>query len=279
MFMRGDAVEFGEFLEKTVGHVGYLIGCRGQLCTPELIARMRVAYPGMAAKIDQCAAKWIGRPVADCLGWCEMFEAGSNGDPISEYQYLNRRTYEDYALAQSAGLPHGPIATIPRDLPYPIAVGYPGHVGYYWKGIVYQSAGHCTGTVISHLGEVLPGLAPWSYWYQLPYLSIPKKEDLMKQGDNNPRVGSWQLALDAIGLWPAGVAHNNNFGPTTLAITNGFKASVHLPQDGVVDESTWAKMADTLREAVQTLTKLQAGLTSELQIAKAHITAAKAALG
>ena len=118
---------------------------------------------------------------------------------------------------------------------------------------------------------------------------------VLKQGDNNPIVGSWQYDLDVIGFWPAGVAHNTNFGPTTAAQTNAFKKAQGLPMDGIVDEATWSKMADALRakiaaedagcHAAQALVAAQAEqlkklapVAADLAIAQQKIASAKTAL-
>lgn len=162
------------------------------------------------------------------------------------------------------------------------------------------------GQALRNFGLVLPlwignpaGQEPWhiqpieTLGYAGAKSAFTIQEDIMlKQGDNNPQVLAWQRALVATGyplritLAAPPAEPNSNFGPATLATTNRFKAAVGLPQDGVVDEKTWAAMADKLRDVVagqlatiSTLTASQAGLSSELQTAKAHITAAKAALG
>lgn len=77
-------------------------------------------------------------------------------------------------------------------------------------------------------------------------------EDEMKLNDNGPDVLSWQNALVKVGKWALvdGVptpTPNSNFGPTTQANTNSFKKSIGLPEDGIVNETTWAKMTDALR--------------------------------
>lgn len=121
------------------------------------------------------------------------------------------------------------------------------------------------------------------------------EDDMLKQGDNSPAVLAWQNALVAAGFplvtsTGAIAAPNSNFGPATLSATNKFKASVGLPQDGVVDEPTQAKMLDTLRakwsaevHACEALQAAQAAqlttIRSDLDTCKARIIAAKSALG
>lgn len=246
---RGTATDFGAFLVRTVGKVGYILGTRGQLCTPALRAQKAREYPDQAAKI-LAASKWDGMPVADCMGWQEMWENGGDvGEPVTTFRYPDRRTYGDYDLAKSLGLPNGPIATIPKDRPdVPICVGYYGHVGFFYRGKVYQSAGHVSGTIITDLGSAKPLTKAWEYWYESPYLDYGGEAIELKPGDNNANVGSWQLALDEVGYWPPEIKHNTNFGPTTAKCTNDFKRSEGLPEDGIVDETTFARMLDRQRK-------------------------------
>lgn len=107
-------------------------------------------------------------------------------------------------------------------------------------------------------------------------------EEVMQLNDNNPQVGSWQMALDAAGYWPAGVAHNTNFGPTTAKCTNDFKRANGLSEDGVVDATTWAAMTETLRKkadvdlhACQALETAQAEQLRKLQADLADYTTLK----
>ena len=157
---RGTANAFGEFLVANVYKVGYLIGTRGQLCTQPLIDSAWNNYSKYRTNIELYAKKWLANnpydgkawTVADCMGWLEMWwNGGWFNRPLTKAQmkYPDTRTGDVYALALKEGLPNGPISTLPKDCPYPLAVGYEGHVGFFHKGLVYQSAGHKTGTIRS----------------------------------------------------------------------------------------------------------------------------------
>ena len=91
-------------------------------------------------------------------------------------------------------------------------------------------------------------------------------DEMLKLNDNTPTVRVWQDSLDAIGLWPATVPKNTNFGPTTLRITNDFLSKSGLPQSGVVDEAAWAAMAMAL--AVETA---EASRTAQDALASAKV--------
>lgn len=260
---RKTAAAFGEFLDANVYKVGYLIGTRGERATQAQIdARLNSeSYRSYWPKIPY-AKKWLTGGVndgawvwADCMGWLEMFwNGGYYNRPLtkSQMQYPDVRTHGVYQLALDERLPNGDIASLPKDCPYPLAVGYSGHVGFYYKGLVYQSAGHSPGTIKSTLGNTDHN-KPWQYWYMIPYLDyqgwMPGKDtDMLKRGDKGSTVGAWQRSL--LG-WNAGALPNykddNSFGPETEVWTNKFKASMNMLQDGIVDSETWGVMQDYLR--------------------------------
>jgi peptidoglycan hydrolase-like protein with peptidoglycan-binding domain len=283
MEYRGSALDFGEFLERTVGRVGYILGTRGELCTPALRMQKAKENPDQAAKI-LAASKWDGLPVGDCLGWEEMYENGGDVNlPVTVFIYPDRRTFGDYDLAKKLGLPNGPISTLPKDLPdTPIAVGYYGHVGYFYKGEVYQSAGHVSGTIITKLGYVVPGLKPWEYWYQMPYLDYSTEEDVMlKKGDKDPTgvfgpVSAWQQSMLDQGIKMIGAdgkeyGVDGSFGTATANGTMSFQTKVLVAVTGVVDDITMGKMDEAqhttitdTRAAVEDLTAKNDYLVKQL---------------
>lgn len=95
-------------------------------------------------------------------------------------------------------------------------------------------------------------------------------EDVIKKGDKGSQVGAWQRALLAVGQKLPKYGVDNDFGSETEAATNGFKASVGLPQNGIVDAATAAAMWDKLLSMTGDYAKVK-----ELQ---AKIDAAKKAL-
>jgi len=258
MEYRGTAKDFGAFLERTVGHVGYLIGTRGELCTEALIAKKTIEYPSYAVKIQKYARQWLGMPVADCLGWEEMFENGGDvGKPVTAFKHPDRRTYNDAALAISLNLPHGAIATLPKDKPdVPIAVAYTGHVGFYYKGMVYQSAGHQPGTIITPLDETVHNYR-WNTWYYCPYLDYTEVDMIIvaSKGTKSDVVGGYQYGLVKLGYnlgtYPDknGVPNgcDGSFGGTTASQNASFKAKYGLDGGGeVITDYDFAKVCELL---------------------------------
>jgi hypothetical protein len=168
-----------------VYHYGYLIGTRGQKCSLALIQKSWNNFPTYRTNIEKYAKQWlINNPdkgksseetnewkVADCEGWEEAFRNGGDiGNPLDDSELVNPdvSTGVVYLLAKNMGLPNGPIDTLPKNCPYPIPVGYPGHVGFYHLGMVYEAAGHEIGTICVALESTKWNHA-WEYWYVSPY--------------------------------------------------------------------------------------------------------------
>lgn len=165
-----------------------------------------------------------------------------------------------------------------------------------WPELMQDYIKPPTGQRLNVYGLCLPlwaGASTHEWWHIQPIETLGYTGDksafrlggeTMQRGDNSPAVGAWQNGLDELGYWPATVAKNTNFGPTTEAVTNKFKAANGLPQDGIVDAATWGKMLDALRahaakdvsacEAIKTAQAAQlVRLTSDLNTAKAKISA------
>lgn len=202
---------FGEWLERTVGHYGYLIGTRGQTITPALIQRAWNVFDTYRNTIEEYANQWLaGNPdkgvtqeekdawkVTDCEGLEECFRMGGDiGNPLSDSELVNPDINSGYAyrLAIDNNLKHGLIATLPKDCPYPIAIGYPGHVMFYYRGKVYQAVGHRRGTIVEDYSNYT-NKSKTQYWYQMPYYDyedyLPFKQEgeldmiICKRGDTN----------------------------------------------------------------------------------------------
>ncbi len=200
---RGKASDFGAFLERNVNRVGYLIGTRGQKCTQAMIdSRLAsTAYKPYWDNIRDYAAQWLGKVVADCEGIYDMFMNGGEWDkPLTTFKYADTNTDGQYKLAVSEGLLYGDISTMPKNEPYPIAVHMPGHVGFFYKGIVYQSIGHRRGFITTTLGELVNGKT-WARWYCIPYLDYSDGASgggemvTLKYGETSTAVNDLQKKL------------------------------------------------------------------------------------
>ncbi len=245
--------DFAAFLRRTVGHVGYIIGTRGEEWTQAKQTRWLAneTWRSRWPLIRDCGPMWLGKPVADCMGWYEMWhEGGDVGKPVASYRFPDMNTYAFYDLARKEGLPNGEIGTLPKEKAYPIAVGFPGHVGFYLDGVVYQSAGHCIGTVKTNLDDTRLQSSPWKYWYHLPYLdyTIEAEDEMLKRGDKGDNVRFWQRALIA---WNANALpkfkDDGDFGGETEAWTKEFQKAFGIVQSGVVDLNTFTRMTERLR--------------------------------
>lgn len=286
---RGTAKDFGAYLERTVGHFGYLIGTRGQRATQaQISARLASpAYRDYWANISIHASKWLtGNPDKeidgkdawiwlDCQGWLDGFWNGVDiGKPLpAQPKYPDTTTYTQYALAKQLGLPNGNISTLPANFPYPLAVGYTGHVGFFYKGKVYQAAGHKSGTIITDLNSTLHN-KKWQYWYQIPYLDYTIGDDDMelKKGDRNDDVKAWQTSLIEAGFpmtsTDGSVTYgaDGSFGGATERATKAFQKAVGLAQSGVVGFYTTLAMSSYLAsrsvEQKTAITSLESNVAS-----------------
>lgn len=243
---RANAADFGAFLERNAGKVGYLIGTRGQTCTSTLIAKNRLIFANYQAMIDRYAAQWIGKVVADCMGVYEMFLSGGEWDkPLTAWKYSDVSTGTMWALAQSENLQHGLIGTLPKDSPHPIAVSYSGHVGFFYKGKVYQSSGHAYGLEITELSSTAHNHA-WQYWYYLPYLDYGG-EIMLQKGDKGLSVTYWQKSLLKAGYKLPTFGADSDYGAETEFATKTFQATAGLSATGIVDTNTFAYMCNVLQ--------------------------------
>lgn len=288
MEYRGHAKDFGEFLDRTVGKVGYLIGTRGIICTKAMINyRLKSTnYRKYWNTISKYAEKWVGKIVVDCMGWLEMWWNGGDVDkPVTEHRYPDTLTAKMYALAKAEKLPHGGIGTLPKNCPYPIAVGYDGHVGFYYKGIVYQSAGHAAGTVKTPLNETKYNHA-WKYWYYIPYLNYG--EDVMlERGNKGKEVYDYQHVLQALGYdlgtfedMKTGAANGCDgvFGGYVEDATKEAQKKYGLEETGKVDAALYGALSSTLIQSARVTQQQYSVTLQQYNKLKAEVDKIKAEL-
>lgn len=144
------------------------------------------------------------------------------------------------------------------------------HVGVYMgDGTVVHAKGRDVGVVRESISK-----DGWNRYGRLKvlaqYIEESEADDVIKKGDKGSQVGAWQHALLAVGQKLPKYGVDNDFGSETEAATNGFKASVGLPQNGIVDAATAAAMWDKLLA--------KAGDSAEIAKLQAKINAAKMAL-
>jgi hypothetical protein len=262
MSYRARAADFGGFLDFNTRQVKYIIGTRGEICTNALVTE-RINDPRNAKYVANLKAygyKSVGNVVADCAGYLEMFFSGGTWQkPLHTWKYPDISTWGLLAEVKAQGLPSGPISTLPKNCPYPWAVGYEGHVGFFYLGKVYQSAGHAVGTIITDLSDTRYNKF-WKTWYMIPWLDyegwVPggnqtgeEVQDMINILGKGPEVAEIQKALIAIGFQgemnPTLVGTG---GPKTRAALIAFQKHSGIAQTGVVDEVTQAALIRALRD-------------------------------
>jgi hypothetical protein len=294
MSYRARAADFGGFLDATVRIVKYLIGSHGQICTHSLVnARLNdPRYKNYHDNIRKYGYKNVGEIVADCLGWLEMFwNGGSATRPLTKWIYPDITTSMILEIVKDLGLPTGPISTLPKNCPYPLAVCYSGHVGFFYHGKVYQSAGHSVGTIITDLSDTRYN-KPWKTWYMIPYLDyegwMPGSDQVGEEVTEminilgkGPEVAEVQKALIALGyqgdMNPALIGSG---GPKTRAALIAFQKHSGISQTGIVDEATQAALLKGLssRSAKTDYKKLYETEKARATRLQAKVSAALAAL-
>lgn len=71
------------------------------------------------------------------------------------------------------------------------------------------------------------------------------EEDIMRQGDNGPRVAAWQHRIDQ--LPDIDCAADGDFGPKTVAATKAAQKLLGLGEDGEVHATEWALLQESFR--------------------------------
>jgi flagellar biosynthesis chaperone FliJ len=304
LIYRASAEGFAYFLDENARiyieggsntRLGYLIGTRGQLCTNSLIAQKRAEYPRYAEKIDLYADQWIGKVVGDCMGVYEIFLNGGNWDkPLMSWKYSDFTTWTAEELVKTEGLPTGPMTNLPRNNPYPIAVGYPGHVGFFYKSKVYQCSGHHYGLEITELNSTSHN-EEWQYWYMLPWLDYTNGGNDMiicKRGDKdsvtgNKNVTSMQTGLVKLDPVRYAMVIDGSYGPTTASVVGKFRTDVKIvgssdEWDNLLNNELLFKLTALItncqtelkiaNQTIATLTQQINDLTQQLNAANAQIT-------
>lgn len=289
---RARAADFGGFLDYNTGKVKYLFATRGQLCTHTLIKERlnNSAYAKYHANIRKYGYQNVGTVVADCCGYYEMFLSGGSWQkPLTKWKYPDFATWSLLEEVEKQGLPSGPMLTLPRNCHYPLAVSYPGHVGFFYKGKVYQSASHEMGTIITDLNSTKHN-KEWQYWYVIPWLDyegwvpgqIEQEEEEMKNPYPEPTktypAGQtfrgpeaqwfiWELVKRGHSL----IASSDIAGPNTWAAIYKEQEKSGVP---IGDANEMTRMALKGESGVSLVLSLQA----ENKHLKEKIAAAQAAL-
>jgi len=224
--------ELVAFVRDKIG-CGYVYGSTGELITEAFLQAKARQYPAQyTAGYLQASRKWIGKIAYDCSGLIR--KATSTSTNANGY-YL-KATEKGKAITRPE-IPGVLVFQARRD-------GTMYHVGVYaGNGKVIEARGVNYGVVETE-GR------GWSHWAKCHAVDYTAKEaeDVIKLGDkNNGIVRSWQEALIKLGFSVGSKGADDWFGDKTEQGTKDFQARYSLPQTGVVDAATAAKMMDALR--------------------------------
>lgn len=241
----------------------YMFGFTGVI-TEEAIQRKARQYPKMytTTYISKCR-KNIGRWATDCSGLIDIYL----GIDYSASRYFKE------------AIKKGMISTIPKNIPGILVFkkdsdGDIGHVGVcIGDGTVVEAKGIDHGVVRTVLAN--NGWDLWAYCHLITYDMIMEDNNVLKKGDENESVRSWQKSLLKIGISVGTAGADADFGSDTETATNEFKGKQGLEQNGIVDDVCWAKMALALMALVATPIDISPYII-ELGALKMQIQASKA---
>jgi len=215
---------------------GYVFGANGETITEAFIQAKAALYPKQyTSGYIASSRRWIGKIAYDCGGLIDAFLGVD----------LNANGY------YTKSVPNGNIGTIP-DVPGILVFmtrldGSMYHVGVYiGNGEVVEARGVTYGVVRTALSE-----RGWDYWgkcHLVDYSTAQEVQDVIQKGDrDNGIVRCWQEALLKLGFDIGEDGADDWFGGDTEIGTKEFQSRFGLPQTGIVDAMTAAKMFDALR--------------------------------
>lgn len=210
---------------------GYWDGTFGQIATESLWNQNKARLPSWYGQHPNAKTLWMGKRVMDCCG-LDKFARWIQPDgsvPYHPESDLNQQMLFD--KAKSDGMNWGAIGSLPN---IPGIVLYKaGHMGIYrGNSEVVEARGGDYGVVVTKISDN----RGWTNWFMNPYLDYLKGDiDMLKRGDINADVGTWQTILNSKGY---GLDVDNDFGPATQSATNQHKEFIGLAKDGIVDFAT-----------------------------------------
>jgi len=245
-----------DYLAKVLSLKGgvYWNGCFFRVGTEQLWQEKSVQKETKAwfASHPAQKAKGLGKKCGDCCG-VDKYARWVQPDGSVPYDG-NTDLNEDglYALAVSKGCKHGEFSSLPLNR-RGLILKTTGHMEIYiGDGKSFGSRDSLNG-----VNEFPLNTRSWQYWYENPFIDYSEGSGAMlyKGCPTGESVQEWQESLmkvlsGALPKWGA----DSDFGGETEDWTNAFKASVGLPQDGKVDELTYAKMLNKLQSLVVTNT-------------------------
>lgn len=254
MFTGKQLAEYCEEMHRNKDHWAYWYGTYGNLCTQKKYESKKKQYPdhygssrtkGYMKDIEE------GRRCADCVGMIKSF-FWTGGKYDTDPKYGTNHCPDKSANGMIAICKKtGPIKDIP-DIPG-LVVWKSGHIGVYvgggytveMKGFDYD----CKRNKVKD--------GPWTKWGMLPdsmisYDDTPKPEPEpigdrdLKNGDEGADVKQLQENLIALGFNCGRWGADGEFGDCTEMAVEAFQRAYKLPETGVYDAVTRAKMEEVL---------------------------------
>lgn len=256
MFTGKQLADYCEEIYRNKDHWAYWYGTYGNQCTQKKYESKKKQYPdhygssrtkGYMKDIEQ------GRRCADCVGMIKSF-FWTGGKYDTDPKYGTNHCPDKSANGMIAICKKtGPISTIP-DIPG-LVVWKSGHIGVYvgggytveMKGFDYD----CKRNKVKD--------GPWTKWGMLPDSMIsyddqpapkPEPEPIgdrdLKNGDEGADVKQLQENLISLGFDCGRWGADGEFGDCTEMAVEAFQRAHKLPETGVYDADTRAKMEKML---------------------------------
>lgn len=221
---------------------GYIWGQSGTTWTAKDQENLEKTTDSDRAQGRKYGKKWIGHRVADCSG---LFSWAFK--KLGGYMYHGSDTmFRKYTTAS------GKLKTGKRDDGQTLKPGTAvfiwktlkqkyTHVGLYIGGdTVIEAAGTIDGVITSKASK------KWTHWGELKGVDysgpIPDVKPTLKKGSKSDLVKQLQEQLIDLGYDLGKWGADGDFGSATLAAVKAFQKANGLKVDGVVGESTWAKL-------------------------------------
>ena len=253
--------ELAAYCEEMYAHKNhwcYWYGTYGNVCTLKKYKSKKAQYPDHY-KSDRTSGYMkdieMGRRCADCVGMIKAF-FWTSGQYDTDPKYKTNNCPDVSANGMLARCKKtGDIDTIP-DIPG-LVVWKSGHIGVYvGGGYVVEMNGFNNDCLRRKVSK-----GSWKEWGMLPDNMItyddqptpkPEPEPIgdrdLKNGDEGPDVKQLQENLISLGFDCGRWGADGEFGDCTELAVEAFQRAYNLPETGVYDVETRAKMEEVLDE-------------------------------
>ena len=270
-----NASDFVDFLVSRVG-CGYAYGSYGQMCTNDLIDRLKTKSPSQAANLEISRSKWMGRYVSDCSGlikWFLLIQGVVNCDTNADGMYRDWCGYVGTTTNMPAVLPK-PGGVVVFRLSKGKATHIGVHIGY---NKIIEAKGCNEGVVVTQYDP--------NYWHAYGYLdwigdsldptqipdlalvadasTIPSNLGpdegvsgiqsyntptvIYREGDSGPEI---EMIRRRLWAEDNSVVVSDYFDAILTQKIKAFQTSKGITSDGLVGSGTWRKLFPILQKRV-----------------------------